>query len=65
MLPLDLQPFLLNKLIFWNVRGFNKPVKHKEVVARITSLNPTLVYFLETKVKEPNMPSIINKWFKD
>ena len=40
------------KIIVWNVRGFNHPLKQKDVVGRIRKLNTDLVCLLKTKVKE-------------
>ena len=51
------------KLLVWNVRGFNHPLKQKEVVYRIRRLEVNLVCLLETRVKENKMKEIVDKWF--
>ena len=38
--------------IVWNVRGLNDPLKQKDIVGRIRSLNVQMVCLLETRVKE-------------
>ena len=56
--------FFLMKLLVWNVRGFNHPLKQK-VVKRNKNLNISLVCILETRVKHNNMKEIIIKCFLD
>ena len=51
------------KILVWNVRGLNHPLKHKEVVARITKLSVNFVCLLETHVKQNKMQNIIKKSF--
>ena len=53
------------KIVAWNVRGMNHPLKQKEVVSRIGRLQANIVCLLETRVKEPNVKKIIEKWFSD
>ena len=51
-------------ILIWNVRGLNDPLKQKRVVDRIRSMKIMLVGLLETRVKEYNSQSIINKYFQ-
>ncbi|XVF68896.1 hypothetical protein PTKIN_Ptkin11bG0037800 [Pterospermum kingtungense] len=51
------------KLIFWNVRGLNDPLKHKEVSRRINNLNVVIVCLLETHIKEHNSQAVIDKFY--
>ena len=39
--------YILLKILVWNVRGFNHPLKQKEVVGRIRRLNANLVCLLK------------------
>ena len=36
----------------WNVRGFNDPIKQKDILGRIKRLKYNLVCLIETRVKE-------------
>ena len=51
------------KILVWNVRGFNHPLKQKEVVGRIHRLKIDLVCLLETRIKQHNMQRIHNQHF--
>ena len=53
------------KIVAWNVRGMNHPLKQREVVSRIGRLKANLVCLFETRVKEPNVKKIIERWFSD
>ena len=48
------------KLLTWNVKGCNHPLKQKEVVSMIKRLNVDLVCLLETRVKVDKMQEISN-----
>ena len=52
------------KLIIWNVRGFNDPLKQKGIVGRIRLLKANIVCLLETRVKENKSQSIVDKNFE-
>ena len=52
------------KVLVWNVRGMNDPLKQKLVVDRIRYLKIIVVCLLETRVKEHNMKAIHNKHFQ-
>ena len=51
------------KLMIWNVRGLNHPLKQKEVVGRIKRLKVNIVCLLETRVKEHKMQTIVKNQF--
>ena len=51
------------KILAWNIRGFNHPLKQREVVGRVHRLNPRLVCLLETRIKEHKMQEIFSKQF--
>ncbi|XVF44670.1 hypothetical protein PTKIN_Ptkin02bG0142800 [Pterospermum kingtungense] len=51
------------KCLIWNVRGFNYPLKQREVVHIIKSLIVDVVCLLETRVKHFNSQAIVNKFF--
>ena len=51
------------KLLVWNIRGFNHPLKQKEVVSRIKRIKVYFVCLLETRVKKNKMKGIMDKWF--
>ncbi|XP_074315283.1 uncharacterized protein LOC141651469 [Silene latifolia] len=42
------------KVAAWNVRGFNNPIKHSEVMNYIYENKLDLIALLETRVKQPN-----------
>ncbi|MDV3166622.1 MAG: hypothetical protein Q8807_03105 ['Waltheria sp.' little leaf phytoplasma] len=46
------------------MRGFNDPLKQKEIVKRIYKLKVDVVFLLETRVKYSKMGSIVERWFK-
>ena len=52
------------KILVWNIRGLNKPLKQREVVGRINRLEASIVCLLETRVKQPKMQGILNKHFQ-
>ena len=52
------------KVLVWNVRGMNDPLKQKLVVDRIRNLKINVVCLLETRVKEHNMKAIHNRHFQ-
>ena len=47
------------KGLVWNVRGFNYPLKQREVMAKISKLSVNFICFLETRVKQHKMQDII------
>ena len=49
--------------LVWNFRGFNHPLKQKEVVDRIKKLKINFVCLLETWVKQNNMHNIVKRMF--
>ena len=51
------------KMLVWNVRGFNDPLKQKEVIGRTRKLKTNFVYLLETRVKQHKIQNIVNKKF--
>ena len=53
------------KILVWNVKGLNHPLKQKEIVGRINRINSSIVYLLETRVKQHKMKRILNKSFPD
>ena len=53
------------KILVWNVRGLNHPLKQREVVGRINRTNSSIVCLLETRVKHHKMERILNKSFPD
>ena len=52
------------KFLIWNVRGFNDPLKQKEVVRRVKVLKINLLCLIETRVKENKMNAIISRHFQ-
>jgi hypothetical protein len=47
------------KLLSWNVRGLNMPLKQKEVRKVVRRLNLSIVCLVETRVKVDNFPQIV------
>lgn len=47
-------------MIFWNVRGLNRPSRKRDIINHVSLLQPCLVDLLETKVKAQNSSRIIN-----
>jgi hypothetical protein len=47
------------KLLSWNVRGLNMPLKQKEVRKVVRRLNLSIVCLVETRVKVDNFPRIV------
>ena len=54
---------LFMKMLIWNVRGFNHPLKQREVVGRIKRLNINFACLLKTRVKQYKLQKIINQQF--
>lgn len=50
---------------FWNVRGFNKSLKHSIVQEWVRSSNMSFGCILETRVKESKSEGVLKKVFKD
>lgn len=50
---------------FWNVRGFNKDLKHSVVSEWVKNKEMRLNCILETKVKEGKSEKILKKVFRD
>lgn len=50
---------------FWNVRGFNKHLKHSVVEEWVRSNNMSFGCILETRVKERKAEGILKKVFRD
>lgn len=50
---------------FWNMRGFNKTLKHSVVKEWISNKDMLFGYILETRVKENKSVKILNSAFKD
>ena len=48
---------------FWNVRGFNKQLKHSIVKEWVNSNEMKFVCIIETRVKERKSDSILNTLF--
>ena len=53
------------KSSFWNVRGFNNPSKHKEVIDFVKKEDIKIMSILETKVKMENEAKIFYNSFKN
>ncbi|XVE56052.1 hypothetical protein DITRI_Ditri03aG0206000 [Diplodiscus trichospermus] len=51
------------KIIVWNVRGLNNPLKQKEIIGRIKKIKAGLVCLLETRVKQHKMQEIVDRHF--
>ncbi|KAK4422064.1 hypothetical protein Salat_2157300 [Sesamum alatum] len=51
------------KIGFWNVRGFNKPLKHNGVAHLIKNNHLCLLGILEIKLHAPTIPRIIHRSF--
>ncbi|MDV3166671.1 MAG: hypothetical protein Q8807_03390 ['Waltheria sp.' little leaf phytoplasma] len=52
------------KVHTWNTRGFNDPIKQKEVVRRIRDLGVSMVCLVETRIKNSKMQSVLDRWFQ-
>lgn len=52
-------------IVVWNVKGFNHPIKQKEIVNRLNTIKLTLVCLSETKVKRNKMFSIVQRRFEN
>ena len=50
---------------FWNVRGFNKYLKHSVVKEWVRSNNLVFGCILETRVKESKAGRVLNTVFRD
>lgn len=53
------------KLAAWNVRGFNDPSKHKEILDFVYKEDIKIMSILETKIKPENESKIFGKCFKN
>ncbi|KAK4438304.1 hypothetical protein Salat_0164700 [Sesamum alatum] len=51
------------KIGFWNVRGFNRPLKHNGVAHLIKNNNLCLLGILETKLAASTIPRILHRSF--
>ncbi|KAK4416777.1 hypothetical protein Salat_2503200 [Sesamum alatum] len=51
------------KIGFWNVRCFNRPLKHNGVAHLIKNNHLCLLGILETKLHAPTIPHIIHRSF--
>ncbi|XVF73951.1 hypothetical protein PTKIN_Ptkin13bG0022100 [Pterospermum kingtungense] len=51
------------RVLIWNVRGFNCPLKQKEVVNRINTSNVDIVCLLETRIKQHKVQRVVDKQF--
>jgi exonuclease III len=47
------------KLLSWNVRGLNMPLKQKEVRKVVRRLNLSIVCLVETRIKVDNFSQIV------
>ncbi|KAK4422076.1 hypothetical protein Salat_2158600 [Sesamum alatum] len=54
---------ILMKIEFWNVRGFNRPLKHNGVAHLIKNNHLCLLGILETKLHASAVPRIIHRSF--
>ncbi|XP_022728830.1 uncharacterized protein LOC111284435 [Durio zibethinus] len=54
---------LMKAIKIWNTRGFNYPLKRKNVVNRIQILNIDLLCLIETRVKQHQMQAILDSNF--
>ena len=50
---------------FWNVRGFNKPLKHSVMKEWLSNKDMKFGCILETRVKEGKAGRILGSVFKD
>ena len=48
--------------LIWNIRGFNCPLKQKEVKVKVKKLNVNLVCLVETRVREEKTGEIMNSF---
>ena len=48
--------------LIWNIRGFNCPLKQKEVKIKVKKLNVNLVCLVETRVREEKTGEIMNSF---
>ena len=48
--------------LIWNIRGFNFPLKQKEVKVKVKKLNVNLVCLVETRVREEKIGEIMNSF---
>ena len=48
--------------LIWNIRGFNCPLKQKEVKVKVKKLNVNLVCLVETRVREEKAGEIVNSF---
>ncbi|XP_074313957.1 uncharacterized protein LOC141649159 [Silene latifolia] len=53
------------RIAFWNVRGFNCPIKYSEVKDFLWTNKIDLLAILETRVKSNRATKIIHKHFRD
>lgn len=43
------------RILVWNIGGFNKPLKQKELVKCVRRLNVSIICLVETRVREENV----------
>ncbi|KAK4428264.1 hypothetical protein Salat_1126000 [Sesamum alatum] len=61
--PTSTQHFMPGTIEFWNMRGFNRPLKHNGVTYLIKNNQLCLLGILETKLVAPAIPRILNQSF--
>ena len=49
---------------FWNIRGFNKPLKHNGVLDHIRKNKVAVMGILETKLKKQSIKDIVRRKFR-
>lgn len=61
----------MTKLLVWNVRGFNRPLKQHEVRKMIVAYGLNIICLLETRVQKENSSAILSRmlsgwrWFSN
>jgi exonuclease III len=46
------------KILIWNIRGLNKPLKQREIKKMVSRLNISIVCLVETRVKQDHVLKI-------
>uniref|UniRef100_A0A5B7BES6 DUF4283 domain-containing protein n=1 Tax=Davidia involucrata TaxID=16924 RepID=A0A5B7BES6_DAVIN len=57
-------PYMI-KIVAWNIRGLNNPLKQKEVRKYARTQHPSIFCLSETKVKACNLDATFKKCFRD
>ena len=52
----------LLKIVSWNVKGLNHPVKRRRVFSHIKQFKPAFIFLQETHIRGSNNPCLMSRW---